>query len=71
MRETAQMSPTWVNSQGWFLFFKRELTVKTTILTMHCRVYYVCKSKIYDSNLMGVGIGEMEAQDSSFIHKVL
>ena len=38
---------------------------------MHCRVYNVCKSKIYDSSLMGVGTGETEAQDSSFIHQVL
>lgn len=69
MRETPQMIPTWVNSQGWFLFFERELTVRTTILTMLCRVYKVCK--IYDSSLTGVGIGAMEARDASFLHKVL
>ena len=63
------MIPMWVNRQGWFLFFKRELTVKTTTLTMHSRVHNICM--IYDGNLTGAGIGAMEAQDASFLHKVL
>ena len=36
---------------------------------MHSRVHNICM--IYDGNLTGAGIGAMEAQDASFLHKVL